>query len=380
MAASNLTASAINAVQFKIMEMFPQGGTPGIDRDPRNNRVQTAAALTENNSARATPIYDPTGSCVAVEVMHIVGDHEPDDTDVSAGFATNDCDLPDGDGVRTAKTTYDHNLFAQEVALVPDGDCKNLFEDPSAEGADKVAQLIADKVVQAMLNLRAKVNTEALTFLAATSTGVNRDTGMPGFITFNAGASAFDVNLAGFFSDPNSLTFLDTITNLNDMPAASFMHSGRNNFYNSVIDAKWGRLNDNQRSLIRYETGLDAPMSFDTRMDAALGGKNTFVVSPESYAAWNVAHYGPSPTVVDTAKNLFVYSIPDPVWQIRENGVTRPVRYNVLYQKVCTGRNVLGIPKFDHKFVIQYLGGLVASPAAADNHTGILRFRDISGI
>lgn len=377
--AQNLTASALTAIQARLDSMLPGGGPPSMDMDPNNNRAQTYAGLAENNRANMMPILEPDGTCIGMKVYHIDGDFTPDETDVSSGFATDTCDITAANEPVSVETSYEHNLFAQEFVAIEDGDCANLFVDPSAEGTDRVADLIATRMMRAMVSLREKLNTTATTFLATEATGVNRDASLKDYMTFSAASSQFQVDLQGFFQDPDALTELDLVADLNDLPGY-FIHSGPNNFYNAVQDARFRRLNDDQRYLIRWETDLAAPISFDKRLDAALGGKNTFVISPEAYALWNVRLYGTQPTLVQEDEAIWVYSQRDPNLLINDNGVLRPVFYNITYQKTCDGANKVGKRKNIHKFQIQYLGGLAAAPQATDNHTGILRFVDVTGI
>ena len=377
--AQNITASALNAIQARLNVMLAGGGPPAMDFDPNNNRAQTFAGLAENNAANMSPLLDPTGTCIGMNVYHIDGAFTPDSTDYSSGFATDTCDITEGNQPVSVETQYEHNLFEREVVSIEDGDCDNLFVDPSAEGMDRVTELIASRMMRAMVSLRVKLNAEATTFLSSNATAVNRYTSLKDYMTFNAATSQFEVDLEGFFADPDALTEIDLVADLNDLPNY-FIHSGPNNFYNAVQDARFRRLNDNQRYLVRFETDLSAPISFDKRLDALLGGKNTFAIAPESFALWNVQLYNTQPTLVQEADGIWVYSAPDPNLLINDRGVLRPVYYNITYQKKCDGQNKLGKRKNIHAFQIDYVGGLAAAPQATDNHTGILRFVDVTGI
>ena len=357
--------------------MLAGGGPPAMDFDPNNNRAQTFAGLAENNRADMSPILDPSGTCVGMNVYHIDGAFTPDATDYSGGFATATCDIGTGNEPVSVETSYEHNLFERDTFSIEDGDCDNLFVNPSAEGMDRVTEMIATKMMRTMVSLRVKLNAAATTFLGANSTAVNRDADLKSYMTFDIPTSQFRVNLAGFFQDPDALTEIDLVSDLNDLPSY-FIHSGPNNFYNAVQDARFRRLNDDQRYLIRFETDLAAPISFDKRLDSALGGRNTFAIAPESYALWNVQLYGTQPTLVQESDGIWVYSAPDPNLLISDRGVIRPVYYNITYQKKCDGQTKLGKRKNIHAFQIDYVGGLSAAPAATDNHTGILRFVDIS--
>lgn len=374
----DLTASALFNVQAKITEMFSEGGVPSIDLDPNLNQAKTAAALMERQAARTTPITDPTGTCRGVTIYHLDGEFTSAAA-VTTGFASEDCDLDVANDPESVGTEYDHNLWAEEGFQINDGDCDNLFTNPAAAVAstDRIADIIAPRLSSALKLLRRKLNTRAIAFLAAQSSTVNRDLNLPTYIT-HAGTQ-FNVNRSGFFQDPTSLTDLSAIINNNDMPDNSFLISGRQNYYNAVIDSRYFRLDDDKRNVSRWSVDQLAGgnLYFDiNKMDAALTGANTFAVMPQSYAMWNVQLFGSAPRLVDASKNLYVYSMADPSLSIVENGVLRPVQYNILYQYVCTGTNTLGQPVFTHKWLIRYLGGIAPSPAATDGATGILRFVD----
>jgi hypothetical protein len=379
-AAQDLTASVLNRIQRKMSEVFTAGATPILDADPNLNKAATVGALLENTNARMNPITQGR-TCVGMDVYHIDGAFTPDDT-VLEDFSSEDCDLTPDNYPETVETSYDHNWYEQESIAVSDADCDNLFNNPAAEGSDRVAELIAHQLGLALISLRSKMNASAIAFLAAGATGVNRDLNLPTYITFNGATDEFEVDLDGFFQRPESLTDLDAVRLNNDMPSY-FMISGRKNFYNNVVDSRFLRLNDDQRSLARWDTQMNTgPMFFDiNRLDSTLTGANTFMIYPGSYAMWNVGLYTPQPRVVDPSTNLFAYSITDPSGlMIRENGVLRPVVYNVHYQYVCKGTDVLGRNIFEHVWQIRFLGGKALAPAATDGHTAILHFTDQFGI
>ena len=379
-AVQDLTASALNRIQAKLADVFLAGATPDLDHDPNLNRVSTFAALAENTGARMNPITQG-GTCVGMDVYHIDGAFTPDDTELT-DFAGEDCDLTAANYPESVETSYDHNLFAQETIAISDADCDNLFNNPSMDGAGRIAEIQAIKLGNAIMSLRTKLNAAGIAFLAANATGVNRDLSLPSYITFDGVTDEFQVDLEGFFQRPESFTDIDAIIYNNDIPRY-FVISGRRNFWNGINDARFWQLNDNQRSLRRWNAQMaNGPIFFDINaLDATLTGANTFAIYPGAYALWNVGLYSNTPRVADPARTLFASTIPHPAGlMINENGMLRPVLYNLKYQYTCTGTDSLGRNIFEHVWQIQFLGGLAAAPAASDAHTGILHFTDQFGI
>jgi hypothetical protein len=372
----DLTASTLFRMQMVADQMLAGGGVPSIDLDPNLNQAFTVAALMERQQARAQALYDPRGTCRGVQIHHIDGAWTPDATDVSSGFAGEECDLDVGNDPESVATQYNHNLFVQEGFQISDKECDNIFNNPDANGIDRIAAIVGPRLAVAMKNTRRKLNAQAIAFLAANASPVNRDVNMPTHIT-HAGTT-FSVNKAGFFQDPTSLTDIDAVVSNNDMGGV-FLISGRNNHYNAVIDSRYFRLDDDKRNVSRWSVDMlaGANLYFDiNRLDSELTGANTFVIMPQSYAMWNVQLFDAAPRLVDASRNLYEYSIIDPQLSIVDNGVFRPVYYNVLYQFTCDGTDRNGRNVFTHKWLLRYLGGLAPSPTATDNHTGILRFAD----
>lgn len=376
-AAQDLTASRLLDIQAARISMF--GGDSNVnplDRDPNRTRQSTISPLLSLNQATTSPITEQGAGCVGVRILSIGGEFEPDDADVSAGFAGQSCDLPDGNYPETSSTSFAHNMFEQEVFSITNNECKEFFSDPNAQGMDAIAELLATKEEQALISLRNKLNQKALAFLAANATAVNRDDNMPSYITFDVATQSYQVDKEGFFADPDCFTDLMTIADLNDMNDY-FTHSGRSNLRSAEIDARFRRLNDNQRYLVRFDGNDEiGPLSFDLRMDAVLGEKNTFMVNRRTYAAWNARIFPSAPTLFNGGKDLTIYSIPDTELLVNEGGVLRPAVINVKMQRTCGNTLANGKMTETFKFVYQYVGGLALAPVAQDGHTGILRFVD----
>jgi hypothetical protein len=84
--------------------------------------------------------------------------------------------------------------------------------------------------------------------------------------------------------------------------------------------------------------------------------------------------------MVDTAKQIWEFYVEDPMLMIMENGVMRPVRYEVAYQKVCTGRDTNTRHTNKHNWEVKYLGGRATAPQGVAGDTGVVKFKAVSAI
>lgn len=380
--ANTLTSAALVSIQEKLESVF-SGDTPV--KYPYYEPGHVAAGLMERNSANLSPIFNSGGIVTGYEVHHLVpGASTITQNNTPATVqAALDCDVDDGIYPVSAKTNYSHNKAIVSNVSVDDNLVGKLFNDAPAskDGRERAATLISERFMKAFADVRGGLDEFYIDFLHATRTGVNNDSSLPDSITFNGTADRFEMS-AAFFQNADSLTDIDALVSNNNIQNY-FMVSGRRNFYNAIVDSTYRRSNDNERYLTRFDT---ADVFFDIRrLDSRLntatsltGAGFTFAVGEGTYATWNYADVTPVPVQIDDDKWRF--TVQDPKLMIRFNGVMQPVTYEVLYQRVCTNRDVLLNPYFDHKFEIRFLGGLAAAPAAQDGHTGILEMVGTAGV
>jgi hypothetical protein len=77
--------------------------------------------------------------------------------------------------------------------------------------------------------------------------------------------------------------------------------------------------------------------------------------------------------------NKWEYHVNDPELMIMENGRLRPVRYQVMYQQICTGVNSVGKRTYKHLWELKYFGGLYAAPVGEASETGIIKYTSSAG-
>lgn len=375
----NVTAGALNALQAKLEEAFV-GDTP--NKYPYYEPGFTIGGLMERNNATLSPMRDENGSVQGYQIHFLQpgSDSVTQDDAPATVNAALDCTVASPQYALSGNKTYNHNKQVVSAVAVNDGLAGNIFNNVNASVGDieKGAEIYAERVRKAMRDIRSRLNTWGHDFLHATRTGVNNDAEISGTsFTFNVTGSAnrFEAAAANY-QDADFLTEIDALVANNNI-MNYFLVSGRRNFYNAVVDSRYRRLNDQERFLTRFDT---VDMYFDIRgLDAALNTATglvnqgfTFAVGEGTYAVWDYSDMEPTETPREIAADTWMFTVEDPFLMLNFNGILRPVRYNVLYKKECTGRDALGRLAFDHKIELRFLGGLVEAPPAEDGHTGIL--------
>lgn len=379
----NVAAGALNAVQERLEAVF-SGDTP--NKYGYNEPGFTIGGLMERNAASMTPMLNEDQSVAGYQLHFLRPGSDTVTQDDAPGTVQSalDCTVASPTYAVSANQTYNHNKGVVSAVAVNDGLAGNIFNNPNMKVGDieKGAAIVAERLMKGMTDIRKRLDNWGTDFLHATRTGQNNDSEIAVTpFTFNTTSSANRFEAASTkFQEADFLTDISALAANNDI-MNHFMVSGRKNFYNSVVDARYRQFNDDERYLTRYN---DVDMyfnirNFDSRLNTATGLTNegyTFVVGEGTYAIWNYADE--APVAREVAADTWRFTVQDPLLRIMFNGQLRPVTYSVLYKKECTGRDALLRPVYDHKMEISFLGGLVAAPAAEDGHTGILELVGIT--
>lgn len=375
--AQDLTASALLNVQARLNSIFAEGqSTPS--KYPFTDHLGSVNALFQNHRASASPINDAVGNCIGYNVYWLnygdgTLDYDGDGTTPALSLA---CDLTSGDEPVSNEKIYTNNVIKQKVISIDDDLCGNVFRDPGSNAAEQAETLIANRLAMAMHTLRAGLNAEMISFLNTNFTTVNNDETLPSGLTFASG-SGFEIDETVLsMQEPDTLTELEYLAMNNDMNEF-FMLCGRKHFASAMRNSDFRRLNDNERDHIRFD---NYSMYFDPKnLDSTLSGANTFIVDPGSYIFWNHIRQNLSTTpqpVFGNDYEGFEFFIEDPVLRYLDNGVLRPVRYNVYYQRKCDGVNTTELRRTaKHFWEISFNGGLWVAPPSEVNHTGILKVK-----
>lgn len=375
MAAQSMTAAALLDVQARLTSLFAEGVGPSAYELNSQIDVQTVRAMLANHVADTMPITDANGNCRGFSVYNLEGRADTLDYDDTGDNLSLTCDIPSGDGLQANETTYDLNLVKIKNREVDDNLCGNLFRDgASLDMRDEAATLVARNLLQGMQAIHRSLNIEFINFLDTGKTGVNNDGSLPSGITYNTGTDTFVIDESVLSTlNPDTLTEIETVAQNNDINNW-FIIAGRSHFRNAAINSNWKVLNDDQRSEIRWQ---QARLAFDQKwMDATLTGKNSFVIDPGSFLFYD--HIDPTLTQLpyEVEADKWEFFIEDPLLMVNTPRGMRPLRYTVHYQKVCSTINRARMRnQFKHRFRIILNAGLHLAPAAADGHTGILKFK-----
>jgi hypothetical protein len=365
MAAGDFSASVRYKAQAFLEEMFG-ANTPA--NNEFNTKTETARAMFAEQTAKITPLMKGK-VCVGQDIIWLKsGVTSLDYIGDSPNLA---CDLASGQQLESDSQTYADNLFAVAVVDIVDEKCDNLVNF-AMESA------IAWK--KGMNDIRAAINSNLITFLNA-----NIQQNLFGDVDeVNAGSGAWAEDGGGAailvpqadLNNPDTLAYLDVLAQ-NNLLEEFFILSGWKNFYTSNYNADFKKLNDNERALLAQYQAHN--IHFDVRaLDQALTGANTFLINPNAYAIWNTTFSQMEPVQIDSDK--WEFQLEDPILKINDNGVLRPVKYEVAYQKICNERNAKLRHYFTRRYEIKFIGGRDLAPPGIQGETGIVKITGVEGV
>lgn len=371
MAAGDFTASARNRLQALIDTI----ATAGPAEYENNYQVESIRTVLEKQQILPQPIT--TGNdCIGFDIHWIKSGADTLTYNGTAqqgeGYLEQTCDLASGLEAESDSLTYSDNVRVISTVDVDDNLCANTID---------FARLSAWQLNKAMLRIRKALNVRIVNFLNSNAqvcldSGVTSIDNGNGAWAINADTITIELPTADA-KDPDALALVDSVILNNNFYGEYFLLSGRFNWYQQVYNANFRNLNDNERNQLAAYNAHN--MFFDVRdLDSTLTGKNTFAVDPWAYAIWNrVYSAGTEPSQVDSdAGALWEFYIEDPILRIKqEDGSFAPVRYEVVYQRVCQGRNANTKHNFIHRFEVKFLGGIAVAPEGAGGETGILKFK-----
>lgn len=284
------------------------------------------------------------------------------------------CDLATGVEAESDSVTYTDNVRIIDIRDVDDNLCGNTIQ---------FAQLANWQLQKAMSNIRRALNIRAVNFFNSNAQA-NLDTEVAsidngnGAWAVNADTITIELPTADA-KDPDALALVDSVVLNNNFYGDYYLLSGRFNWYQQVYNAGFRNLNDNERNQLATYNAHN--MFFDVRdLDATLGGRNTFAIDPWAYTIWNrIYSASTEPMQRDSDIGaLWEFFIEDPFLQIMQpDGTMAPLRYEVVYQKVCQGRDANTRHNDLHRFEVKFLGGIAVAPAGIDGETGILKFKAV---
>lgn len=377
MAAGDFSAS----VKFNIQAIMNDYFASGPAQYEFFRQIETAKKMLERQVNSVDPVL-VGGQCIGFNVYWV---KSGDDDLFYNGDGTTpalslECDLGAAKEMESAAQTFTDNVRMISVVQVDDDKCNNLFD---------LERLSALELQKAMFRIRKAFNVKWVNFLNSNKQQnldtevANLDNGN-GAWAENADGATIELPTADT-KDPDALAIVDAVVKNNNFAGSYFLMSGRFNWYNKAYNAQFRALNDNERN---QQASFDAhDIHFDIRdMDATLTGKNTFAVDPASYVFWNRLYSTDTPVQKDSDNGpIWEFTIEDPELMTLQptaggGSSMTPLKYEVVYQKVCDGRNTNTQHKFLHKYEVKLLGGLAAAPAGVGGETGILKFSAVDAV
>lgn len=367
MAAGDFSASVLLDAQAKVIDIW---NSPNPTDAEFQYPTMTLKKLAESQTARHLDVQ--AGSTVIGARVSWLKSGVDSVTSNGSSAPSLTCTLSSGTQLESANTTYTDNVFIVSNVAVNDTDLKQ-------KNQFKFEDVFARLMMKAMVDIRKKLNVRVINFLNA-----NKQANIDSLVTdTNLGNGNWAVNADGAtieapfldFKNEDAIVEIDTILSNNDFNGAYMLVNGRHNFRLLADVAPFKNLNLDQRSILGTLESYN--MAFDKRdLDQTLGGKNTFAVDANSYIIINRT-WSESQIPVQFDENKLQFYVEDPAYMINDNGTMRPIRYEVVYQKKCVGRNVDTSLSMDHQLEVKFVGQLNAAPKGVLNQTGIMKFKGV---
>jgi hypothetical protein len=354
------TASVMNRLKVYIDTMFAD---PKLVNSHLNQPAMTARALLENQTAMADPILKG-GKCVGVTAWFI------DSSGTTEVSASTDCTTPGGTELSTDSKDYTTSVLGAAARTAKDNRCDNEIDFIQEMGAVTLA-VISD--------LRRQLNEYALAELDAGAQTSIDNTGIPS--TWDATGSAPEIIIPKSEATWDNLGYLHLMAELNNI-GPFITISGAGSFWGEWWKSNYQRFNNNEVGI--FQAFADQGFYFDARqMDQILGRSATFLVGVNNYIFWNTTFSPAVPTEFSVGSNgkKFVFTQPDPVLTYMDNGVRRPVMYEIEMEEACSARNsATNQLQKSYKVYGRIVGGLELAPVGPQSETGVLTFTTQSGI
>lgn len=337
-----------------------------------------------NHGMRSIPVLDGRGRCVTTKVWWTQdGNYDPSYSNTTFDSSIG-CEIPDGVEDEAYSATFDPNLFVHRSVAFSDQDCDNRLY---------AINRTAERINDAIKAVRKGIAEQVATFLT-TNAQANTYTSGPGTIVGTV--TSFTSTEFGSLTLLNTIRLIalkNQVQNMRIVNGTNFWEV----YQNAVISASPVDTDIRDANIARA-----MGMTWDIWLDDYLAGNpHTFVFDPRrigfgNYPRYDVATvpqplhstvgYNPELTGLQTSsvEQHFAWGINDPVFQYVSTdpatGATslQPIRYDVEYKKVCTGRDAMGNLKYSHHITVYFNGALHASPTAlagaGAKGSGILEF------
>lgn len=348
------TASVLPRILYEVNEIFQSPNTV----DARYaQEVETAPALLTRQTAQSIPRL-VEGKCVGVNIWFYDAGASDTVYEGSTPDSSLSCDNSACGVGQTAAKEFDNNIFFTDCKAAQENRCNNDIS---------FAQESARVIYHLMYQMRLSLNKRIINDLMATAqqNQVPADQ-MPDYITERSLSNILQIDKDNMTDTTlwNTITDLNILSVQNSLPNPIFLN-GRN-FLNARELATFNSLNDNQRSQLAIFQNLGRNMVWDIHtthgIDAITTELSTIAVTPNAYSFWNYVRFPEIPVLKDPAKNLWNFSMADPILRYNDNGVLRPVMYDFEHTYDCTGYDASQERVYLHNYRIYLRGGFETAP------------------
>lgn len=378
MAAGDFTATVLKNIQTEIATLF-QGG--GMVNSIFDTPVESARSVLENQTFRALPRFDREGKCITIEgYFWTSGQDALDYEGSSADSGLDACALPTGHEGESDKEDYSPNLFKHTTQAIDDNLCSNAYD---------FASLSANSLLHAMALLRSKINESVIAHFAANNMAAPAVGGLGYTVD---GGGLIEVPAADWTADlvgkMYQIAMINQVNNIRILSGA--------NLFQQIFNAGFNALNDNQRDQLAKYNFLGQITNDLRAFDGVIGGNpSTFIYDPNVLGFSNMAPYqrGLSyvPKQIPANDGIrYIFLMDDPILKYRRTSLSDPknpnsrvvtemvpVTYIVEYQQLCSDRDSLSLPTFEHRYLVQFVGGMHQAPTIG-GRTGIIQLEKVA--
>lgn len=353
MSNSNYALSVVPTALLRLSDVF--NGTDTRYTQYRNKESKLIEMINKNQTAMFNDVMSG-GRCKGVDVTFLKN------CTAAKGYVCEvasteypACDVPVGASSTSDKVFYDPKCLMHLAGSVNDDLCDNEFT---------AVELFTRELARLINDMDIRLNQYSYNQIAA-KTQVNNDPMVTDFGTVNG--TRVDIPSSNFTSD--LLVQLEINASYNGLD--NYMIFDARNLLFQKNNSLYRSLNQDERNQAAQFNAWDTRLVFDNPYDVqtVLARNSTFFVDMDMLAFVNRTSYtSQTPTLIDSTKGIYTFTVTSP---------RTGMRYDVDYQKLCSGRDVMTNHRFTHALDVKFIGGLVFAPIQCDSGTGILEYTRI---
>lgn len=342
-------------------------------------RPVTAFGLFSNLINRVTPVLvNRLEDCLQVEVWW-----PTPDTTTATGWVNSiqseDCILPDSDGISIVSAPLAPNWSWKENFTVDTNTCGN-----AVEARDRILYNMRFKLAECTEQLNKTVLS-----LLETNRAVVPNTATTDIPDVTISGGNYVISDASYWSNkPDSAAIMGIVAAIAaENGFGDFIVIGGGSHAAAMINAAYAAMNDNERSYAAQFMGID--YYADLREYSAVAGTGSFFIVEKSVlAAWFPNSYGTTP-IVDQSRQHYTtkFSVPLQHFGNFENdggqgmetlsymidGRMEPIRVDVVAQVKCGSTDSFGKRQDQVNFEMICQAMLEMRPVLNSEHTGIIK-------